>query len=154
MMRWTISPSELLRDERGAMLIETAIVSPVLIVLSLGAFQVSQIIARQSELQAAAAEASSIALAAPPETSEELSTLKSVIVDSTGLDAAKITVSEQFRCGTDTTYVSMSSDCVDTRVSSYVRIQMTDTYTPAWTEWGMGQPLNFNVDRYVMVKQS
>lgn len=154
MMRWAISLGELLRDERGAMLIETAIVSPVLIVLSLGAFQVSQIVARQSELQAAAAEASSIALAAPPETSEELSTLKSVIVDSTGLDASKITVSEQFRCGTDTTYVSMSSDCVDTRVSSYVRIQLTDTYTPAWTEWGMGQPLNFNVDRYVMVKQS
>ena len=48
----------LLRDTRGAMLIETAIVAPVLVLMSLGAFQVSTMVARQSELQSAVAEAS------------------------------------------------------------------------------------------------
>jgi len=35
-----------------------------------------------------------------------------------------------------------------------VRIELNDTYTPAWTEWGIGSPIQFNVDRYVMVKQT
>ncbi|MCB2056947.1 MAG: pilus assembly protein, partial [Novosphingobium sp.] len=39
------------------MLVETAIVAPVLVLMSMGAFQVSQVVARQTELQGAAAEA-------------------------------------------------------------------------------------------------
>ena len=45
----------LARDERGAMLIETAIVAPTLVLMSLGAYQISGVVARQSELQSAAA---------------------------------------------------------------------------------------------------
>jgi len=48
--------ARLARDERGAMLIETAFIAPVLILMSLGAFQVSQVVARQTELQEAAAQ--------------------------------------------------------------------------------------------------
>lgn len=146
--------TRLLREERGAMLIETAIVAPVLVLLSMGAFQVSQVVARQTELQGAAAEASAIALAAPPDTTEKRQVLKDVIVESTGLDASKVTITEKFRCGTDTAYVAAESECVGVKISHYVLIQLDDTYTPAWTEWGFGSPINYNVDRYVMVKQS
>ena len=146
--------SALWRDDRGAMLVETAIVAPVLVLMSMGAFQVSQVVARQTELQGAAAEATGIALASPPETDDQRTTLKSVIVASTGLDSDQVTVSEKFRCGSATTYVDSSSTCVGTKVSSYVLIQLNDTYTPAWTQWGFGSPINFNVDRYVMIKQS
>lgn len=142
------------RDQRGAMMIETAIVAPVLLLLSMGAFQISEVIARQSELQGAAAEAAAIALTAPPETADQRTVLKNVIVASTGLAAEKVSVTETFRCGTDTTYVSAADDCVDTKVSSYVLIQLDDKYTPAWTHWGFGEAIEFNVNRYVMVKQS
>jgi len=142
------------RDERGTMLIETAIVAPVLILMSLGAFQVSQMVARQSELQGAMAEASAIALSAPPDTVEERTVLKNVIVASTGLDATKVIVSEKFRCGATTAYVASSDDCGTEKVSTYVLIELNDTYNPAWTNWGVGGSFNFNVDRYVMVKQS
>jgi Flp pilus assembly protein TadG len=142
------------RDERGTMMIETAIVAPVLILMSMGAFQISEVIARQSELQGAMAEASGIAVSAPPDTADERTVLKSVIVASTNLDADKVTVAEKYRCGAATSYVDNASDCVGTEVSSYVLIQLDDTYTPVWTQWGFGQPLNFNVNRYVMVKQS
>lgn len=142
------------RDERGTMLIETAIVAPALLLLSMGGFQVSQVIARQTELQGAAAEASAIALAAPPETEDQRAALKAVIMDSTGLDADKVSITQKFRCGSATAYVNASTDCVGTRVASYVRIELNDTYTPAWTAWGIGEPFDFNVDRYVMVKQS
>lgn len=146
--------ARLRRDEAGAMLIETAIVAPVLVLMSIGAFQVSQVIARQTELQTAAAEASAIAQTAPPDTAEQRATLKDVIVASTGLDASKVTVSEKFRCGEATSYVATAEECVDTKVAHYVLIEFDDTYTPSWTEWGIGSPITFNVDRYVMVKQT
>lgn len=144
----------LLRDKRGAMMIETAIVAPVLIMMSMGAFQISQVVARQTELQNAAAEASAIALASPPDTATKRSVLKNIIVVSTGLAADKVTISSKFRCGSATSYVDSASTCVGTKVSEFVLIQLDDTYTPVWTQWGFSEPLQFNVDRYVMVNQS
>jgi Flp pilus assembly protein TadG len=144
----------LCRDERGAMLVETAIVAPVLVLMSMGAFQVSQVIARQTELQGAMAEASAIAMTALPTTTTQRTALKSVILTSTGLDSQKVVVTEAFRCGSATTYVTSADQCVGTKVANYVRIELNDTYTPAWTEWGIGSPIRFNVDRYVMVKQT
>ena len=144
----------LLRDERGTMLIETAIVAPVLILLSLSAFQVSQVVARQTELQGAAAEALGIAMAAPPTTATERNTLRDVIVSSTGLSQSEVTVTEVFRCGSATTYVNSASSCTGVKIANYVRIQLTDTYSPLWTQFGIGRDLNYNVDRYVLVKQT
>jgi Flp pilus assembly protein TadG len=146
--------ARLARDERGAMLIETAFIAPVLILLSLGAFQVSQVVARQTELQEAAAQAASIAMAAAPDTAAKRTVVKNVIVASTGLAADKVTITEKFRCGTDTTFVDSASTCVGVKVANYVLIQIDDTYTPLWARWGFGSALTFNVDRYVMVKQT
>ena len=47
-MRPLLALGQLARNQRGAVMIETAIVAPVLIMMSLGAFQVSQIVARQT----------------------------------------------------------------------------------------------------------
>lgn len=146
--------SALLRDDRGAMMVETAIVAPVLVLMSLGAFQVSQVIARQTELQGAMAEASAIAMTALPTTTTQRAALKGVIVTSTELDAAQVVVTEAYRCGSATTYVTSADECIGTKVANYVKIELNDTYTPAWAEWGIGSPIQFNVDRYVMVKQT
>lgn len=154
MNRATAMVSTLYRDERGAMMIETAIVAPVLVLMSLGAFQVSQVIARQTELQGAMAEASAIAMTALPTTTAQRAAMKGVIVTSTELDAAQVVVTEAYRCGSATTYVSSADQCVSTKVANYVRIELNDTYTPAWAEWGIGEPIQFNVDRYVMIKQT
>jgi Flp pilus assembly protein TadG len=154
MNRATAMFSALYRDDRGAMMIETAIVAPVLVLMSLGAFQVSQVIARQTELQGAMAEASAIAMTALPATSAQRTALKGVIVTSTELDAAQVVVTEAYRCGSATTYVTSADQCVGTKVANYVKIELNDTYTPTWTEWGIGSPIQFNVDRYVMIKQT
>lgn len=146
--------ARLARDERGAMLIETAFIAPVLILMSLGAFQVSQVVARQTELQEAAAQAASIAMASAPDTAAKRTVVKNVIVAQTGLAADKVTITEKFRCGTATTFVDSASLCVGVKVANYVLIQIDDTYTPLWARWGFGSALTFNVDRYVMVKQT
>ena len=60
MMRKFIS---FLRDNRGSVVVETALIAPVLALMSVGAFQVSQAVARQHELQTGADDAASLALA-------------------------------------------------------------------------------------------
>lgn len=142
------------RDSDGAMVIETAMVAPVLVLLSLGAFQISGVIARQTELQSAASEAAAIALASKPDTAAKRTTLEQVIEASTGLAADKVTVSQAFRCDAATTFATVSSTCAGSQyVGVYVRIDLTDTYTPAWTQFGLGSAINFNVTRYVLVEQ-
>ena len=57
--------TRLLSDRAGAMTIETALVAPILLTLSLGGVEAGSMVARQSELQSAAAEALNIVQAAP-----------------------------------------------------------------------------------------
>jgi Flp pilus assembly protein TadG len=140
-------------DQHGTMLIETALIAPVLVLLCLGAFQVSGIVARQTELEGAAAEAAAIALAAKPDTVEERTTLRNVIVASTSLSSNQVTVSEAYRCGTGSSYKTAKTSCTSGQVSSYVQILLTDTYTPAWTKFGVGSPITFRVRRYVLFAQ-
>lgn len=143
-----------LRDDDGAMVIETAIVAPVLVLMSLGAYQVSGVVARETELQSAASEASAIALAAAPDTSAKRTTVKNVIMASTGLTADKVTISEVFRCDSETTYVNSATTCNSGDVRSrFVKIVLSDTYTPTWTRFGVGSAINYSVTRYVMYKQ-
>lgn len=146
----------LLADTRGSMVVETAIVAPVLALLALGAFQVSAIIARQQELQSGAAEAVNIALASSPTTADQRNTLKSIIQASLfpgdANAADKVTVTNVFRCGTDTAYVNALTDCGSgTITATYLRIVVTDTYTPQWTRFGVGSPFNFSVTRTVQI---
>lgn len=153
MMRIPALLTRLNRDSDGAMVIETAIVAPVLVLLSLGAFQISTIVARQTELQSAASEASAIALAAAPDTATKRATVKSVIQASTGLGADKVAVTEAFRCDADATYSNNATSCNGDNVSRFVKIVLTDTYTPNWTRFGVGSPIQYSVTRYVMYKQ-
>lgn len=154
MMLTRVPLGRLYDDDRGAMLIETAIVAPVLILLALGAFQASGVVARQTDLQNAASEAAAIALAAAPDTDAKRTTVEQVIEASSGLAPDKVTVSAAYRCDASTTYVTSPDSCASAQVvSSFVKITLTDTYTPTWTEFGMGSPIEYNVTRYVMFQQ-
>jgi Flp pilus assembly protein TadG len=134
--------------------IETAFVAPVLVLMSLGAFQISSIMARQAELQTAMDEAQAIALATDPDTVEERATLQQVIMASTDLPAENVTVTEAYRCGGTATYLASNTCATGSLVSRYVRIEVTATYTPIWTEYGVGEALIYNQARYVMYKQA
>jgi Flp pilus assembly protein TadG len=142
----------LLGDARGSMAIETAIVAPVLAMLSVGGFEVSAIVARQTELQSASSEAESIALAAAPDDAAKRATLKNVIMASTGLSTSQVAVTNTYRCGAATILVASASSCTSGQVvSTYVQIQLTDSYTPTWASWGLGGTMNYNITRRVMI---
>lgn len=142
----------LLRNSRGSMAIETAIVAPVLIMMSLGTFETSIIVARQHELQSGAAEGEIIAMAAAQGAATNAEQIQTIIAESLDLPLEKVAVQKLFRCDSNNNRVSAKDNCpTDSVVTSYVRIILTDTYTPVWTEFGVGAPVNFRVERMVLL---
>lgn len=141
-------------DLAGAMAVETAIVAPILVLLSLGAYQVSTLVARQGELQSAMGVAAGVALASTPDTQDKRLTLKNIIAASTGLADSQIAVSEAYRCNASEQLVTAISNCtVGDKISSYVKIDLTDTYVPFWREFGIGSDVTLNVNRFIMIEQ-
>jgi Flp pilus assembly protein TadG len=142
------------RDKRGTTVIEVAILAPVLIIMALGGFDVSRMIARQHELQSGAGDAEQIVLAAASGTSTDVNTIKSVLANTLGIpnDASHITVVKKFRCGTATSL--QSSVCSSgTYESTYLQVTFNDSYTPLWSQFGIGSPVNYQVQRLVQISQ-
>ena len=134
------------------MAIETAIVAPALLTLALGGFEVSTIVSRQTELQSTAAEAAAIVRAALPETAEERTAIRDVLVDSADLSTEQVSVFPVYRCGTSENYANSDASCGEgVAVSEYIRVVLVDSYTPIWTEFGMGTSLNFRVSKTIQV---
>ena len=141
-------------DKRGSMVIETALLAPALAVLSLGIYETSMIGARQHELQSA-----TFAIATNQGAETSTGQLKDILRDSLDLTDNDVTVVTRYRCGTETELRSSSGPCGkgtedkgdDDYVSTYIQINVTDTYEPVWTSFGIGQPITFNVDRTVQL---
>jgi len=143
---------ELARDARGTMAIETAIVAPVLAVMSLGIFEAGSMVSRQQELQSGASEAEAIILAAAtsstPTSSDDL---KKVIKNSLGLTDAQVVLTQRFRCDGGDLLEDATTCTSGKALSTYVRVELKDTYTPVWSNYGFGKSFNYNVVRTVLV---
>ncbi len=138
--------------QAGSMAIETAIIAPVLLALSIGGFEIGSVVARQTELQSAAAEAAAIVRAATPATSEERIAIRDVVAASTGLGTGQVSVTEVYRCADATAYVTSSATCTaGVVVNKFIRLAIADTYHPIWAEFGIGSEMTFNVTRTVQV---
>lgn len=145
-----------LRDTSGSMAIETAIVAPVLATLAFGAFDASRMLSRQQQLQSAANEASEIVLAASTGTGVSNTDLESIIEASLGIAASQLTIAPRYRCDDDASLVTSvptpGSGCAASKpVYTYVQLTLTETYTPVWTQFGLGSPVTYNVVRTVQV---
>src|SRR5690606_13357791 len=112
-------------------------VAPVLVLLAIGTFEVSRMVARQGELQNGAAEAEAIALAAGAGAATDTETLKSILKESLSLSDSEVGVTKLYRCNASGTLVASASSCgEDDVVSTYVRLDLRDTYSPIWTRLG------------------
>ncbi len=152
MIRLSAFVRKLAASARGTVVIETAIVAPVLILLSLGTFDVSRMVARQHELQTGATDLEGIVLAVAKGAGTDVTTIRNALSTSLNLPLSKVTVVKVFRCGTTTAMVSATSACSDPDDTSiYVKVTLTDTYTPIWTKFGVGTPMNYNLVRTVQV---
>lgn len=142
----------LAHDSEGAMAIETGVVSTALALLSLGSFQVSSMVAKQLELQSAAAEAAAIALASKPDTTQKLATIKSILQTSTGLGTNDVNVAFRYKCGTEND-IERSDNCGgDEQEWKFVRVRLSTTYYPMWSAYGVGSGVNLRVVRLVQIQ--
>ena len=139
-------------DARGSMTIETAIVAPVLIMMSLGIFEVGTVVSRQHELQSAANESEIIAIATNRGAEANIDQVKAILRTSLGLAADDVSLSRSFRCGTEERLVTTIDACdEDDVVSTYLDIEIEESYTPTWTAFGIGKPIEFSVRRRVQI---
>jgi Flp pilus assembly protein TadG len=140
------------RNQHGAVVIETAFIAPLLALLGLGAFQVSEAVARQHELQAGADDAAAMALAGWNDDASQMTALESVLKSTLALTDDQVTITHKYRCGTTTDYVDDKTTCAaGSLVTTYLRIVLTDTYTPTWADFGVGDPITYNVTRTVVL---
>jgi Flp pilus assembly protein TadG len=136
------------RDARGSAVIETAFVCPLLAIMALGAFDVSRMVARQTELQDIAAEVSQMSMAKVPESIEDLEQLQSIAMAASGLSEDDVTIELAYRCNNDTTLQAASSSCESgDEVSTLITIEMEDSYIPQWTEFGIGSAVDLEISR-------
>lgn len=142
----------LARDRRGAMVIEVAVVTPVLAMMAIGAFEVARMVTRQQELQSGALEGQQIALAANAGATTDVNTVKTILMGSLQLGPEQVTVQKKFRCNMDSALVDAASLCAaDDVVSSYIEITLTDAHDPVWTQLGFGTRFNYRVVRLVQL---
>lgn len=141
------------QDRHGTMAIETALVAPLLALMALGSFEVGMLVSRQQELQSSASEAEGIVLAAAGGTGAPSDKIKQVLQDSLGLSAEQVTLEQRFRCNATSTLTTDASTCdSDQPIYQYVRLTVTDTYTPIWTDFGVGSPITYHVERTIQVQ--
>ncbi|WP_230291185.1 TadE/TadG family type IV pilus assembly protein [Croceicoccus sp. Ery5] len=157
-------------DTRGSALIETAFVAPVLILMSLGGVEVANMVKRQHELQNAASKAAEIMMAAHPKDEAELSVvmqqLAAAIEDDTGLDTSAIGsdvepdetkndvgyVLTRYRCGNSKTFKKADTGCTDSpNAERFVVFLLRDKYTPVWNDFGIGEELQYRVEKSVQI---
>lgn len=152
-------------DDAGAAAIESAFVLPILLTMSLGGVEVSQIAARHTEMRAAASEAVAIALATPGNSEDYIDTIEDIVEASTGLADDDVELAEVYRCNAPEEFdsdgnpiddpnllIEDKDDCdEDDPISTFLEIEMTDTYSPVWTEFGVGDDVDLAVTRLVQI---
>lgn len=144
---------KLSRDERGSVLIETAIVAPVLLLMSVGAYDVSRGVARQTELQEVAAQFAAIAMARETVGETELAQMKAIAVATAGVEEEAIDIVENVKCGIEPDLYAATYECPgDDEQSRILTITIDAAYVPTWTSFGIGDPINLNVTRSVQIQ--
>jgi Flp pilus assembly protein TadG len=139
-------------DRSGSFAIETAFVLPILILMTIGIFEVGMMIARQHELQTAANESEIIILATNQGAETNIAEIRNILRRSLSLTGDEVRLTQRYRCNANTTLVATPSQCpTDQPMSSYILLDVTDTYEPVWTYMGIGRPINFSVQRRVQV---
>ena len=157
-------------DARGSALIETAFVAPFLVLMSLGGVEVANMVKRQHELQNAASKAAEIMMAAHPADEAALTTvmqqLAAAIQADTGLTTTAIGASVEpdetkndvgyvmtrYRCGNATNFKKANTGCTDSpNAERFVVFLLRDRYTPVWTDYGLGNDLQYRVEKSVQI---
>jgi Flp pilus assembly protein TadG len=142
---------KLLRDAVGTMAIETALIAPLLAMMALGVFEVSRIVSREQQLQSAANEASEIILAAAGGSGIASTDLEDILETSLGLDPNDLVIAARYRCATGSISTTVPNCGTGQQLYTYAHLTVTASYSPMWTNFGVGSPINYSIQRTVQI---
>lgn len=151
MMAWPalIKPFflKLVQECRGASLLETAAVMPILLAMAAGASTLSVVISEKIKIQQAAARAAEMATAGGLN-SAAFQSLQTEAATAAGVPTNQVTVTAWLECS-GVAQSDINGICATGQtVARYVSIAITDTYTPslpftgAWLQTGLGGSFN------------
>lgn len=154
-----------LGEDRGSTLIETAFIAPILVGMTLSGVEISSMVARQTELQGIAANGMEIILASAPSNEEEanqtVAEVKAYLAERSGLTASnagpdigmgEVSVYMRWRCGNNSARQATEGCAnVSQTQSVFLVIYMRDSYSPVWTNYGVGNELDFDVKRSIQI---
>ncbi|WP_066556314.1 TadE/TadG family type IV pilus assembly protein [Croceicoccus bisphenolivorans] len=151
-------------EDRASVLIETAFVAPALVGLTLGGVEAGAMYARQTQLQQIASNSMEIVLTSAPTTELEgaatLNQVRAYAAEASGLTATtssepavgQVAVYKRYRCGNNSARQATYGCSNESQsISTFVVIYLRTSYSPVWTNYGIGQDFEFNVKRSVQI---
>lgn len=138
------------RDD-GVAAVEFCITLPVLLMLTLGVYDVSRMIAARLDYQQAIAEVAGLAIAQPPQ--NDFTYLIDAMDAATDAPRDNISVSRRLHCNNNVMPADTATcgDPSDER-AWYVSISVQGTFTPSTTHFGVGASKTISVTRTVRVQ--
>lgn len=168
----------LLKDDHGTSVVEISLIAPLLLTMSIGAFDLSQLVGRRTQLQEVTAEVSFIAMAAIANNNDEaelelngnagsnpnnggnsennnktdLDDVRTIAAASAGIDVDQVTLTRKEKCGTNGALLTGTAACnAGEEKSTFIEIAINDTFTPNWANFGVGDAVPIQVVRLVQV---
>jgi len=141
--------SRLWRHERGVAAIEFCLTLPVLLMLTVGAYDVSQLISARIALQQALTEVEGLAIAQPPQ-GDDFSYLTDALAAAGGVPAANVSVRREISCN-GTVVTSIVCPSVTDHRAIFVVLTLERTYIPTSTHFGVARPVPMRITRTIRV---
>lgn len=138
------------RAQEGVAAIEFCLTLPILLMMTVGAYDISQMIATRMDYQQALTEVAGLAIAQPPQ-GESYGYLKNAAATAAKVDAEKITITSDYRCNNASVTGSTCPNATDER-ALYVSITVTGNYTPKWQHFGIDASVPMTITRTVRVQ--
>lgn len=137
-------------DERGIAAVEFGLVVPVLLFLTAGVADVSQMVARTIDLQQAAVQTAALAMAQPQP--NDLSELRTIAAQAAGLPAERVSVNASLSCDGATQAQADGSCPTGQQQARYVLITFNASYVPTWRHFGISANVPIRVSRQVRMQ--
>lgn len=141
--------ADIRRHEAGVAAIEFCLTLPVLLALTLGVYDVSQLVARRLDFQQALTEAAGLAIAQPAQAINH-EYLKSVVATAAKVPASAVTVASELRCDDVVTTTMICPQNGDER-ALYVRMSINASYVPTWSHFSIDRPIAMAITRVVRI---
>lgn len=137
-------------DERGLAAAEFGVVVPVLLFLTAGVADVSQMVARTIDLQQAAVQTAGLAMAQPQP--NDVAELNTIAAQAAGLPAASVLVAASLTCD-GVAQVKADGSCpTGQQQARYVLITFNASYVPSWRHFGISATVPIRVSRQVRMQ--